>query len=293
MRRQADVDDDSTGLRFAPFPTSEWVAQHKGLADDTEEERSELGKGAFGTTYRMSNDAGLLVAAKRFSRRDVLRAGLTEETVLREAAMLRRLQHRHVVRYLGTVQARRHLLLVMELAPGGSLADRVLRRPPPEPADAERWAGELAAALEYVHWRDMLHRDIKAANVLLAAEGRALLADFGLSCVVSSSAASHRASRVGTSTYFSPERGRGETYGRAADMWALGCVVAEVLTGQLLAGPIWHDDEEVTSKREELLSKAAARCRTCEIYTALVLEHRIVFRLYSPLSTLWVRCTPG
>ncbi len=87
--------------------------------------RSELGKGAFAVTLRMAAPGGLLCAVKRFLRRDMERARLSEDVVLREAETLGRLQHPYVVRYLGLVRTRRYLLLVMELAAGGSLEDQV------------------------------------------------------------------------------------------------------------------------------------------------------------------------
>jgi serine/threonine protein kinase len=87
--------------------------------------RSELGKGAFAITLRMAAPGDLPCAVKRFLRRDMDRAGLTEDVVFKEAEMLSRLQHPNVIRYLGLVRTQKHLLLVMELAAGGSLEDQV------------------------------------------------------------------------------------------------------------------------------------------------------------------------
>lgn len=151
-----------------------WAAEHGGQADDSDEERAELGKGAFAVTLRMRNEEGLLVAAKRFLQRDMKRAGLTPEKVHKEAETLRGLQHQHVVRYLGTVSTRKHLFLVMELAAGGPLAARVRLLPPPE--NVLLWGRQLASALEYVHWRGVVHRDLKNDNVLLTDQAR--LADW-------------------------------------------------------------------------------------------------------------------
>ena len=86
--------------------------------------RSELGKGAFAVTLRMAAPGGLHCAVKRFQRRDMVRAGLSEEIVLKEAQLLGNLQHPFVIRFLGIVRTPKHLLLVMELAAGGSLEDQ-------------------------------------------------------------------------------------------------------------------------------------------------------------------------
>ncbi len=259
-RRQTEVGAEATGLEWAPVELEEWVEKHGGYDDDTSEKRSELGKGAFAVTYRMAAPGGLLCAVKRFERRDMVKAGLTEDIVLKEAEMLGKLQHPHVVRYLGFLRTRRHLLLVMELATGGSLAGQVRLLPPP--ARVEAWVRQLASALEYIHWRGCVHRDIKNANLLLAdgdEGGRVRLADFGLSFILDSSMGSQLASRSGTAAFFAPERGHGRKYGRKADMWAAGCCAVELLTGAPLAGPIWHEGGEVTRRREDLLLAAAER----------------------------------
>jgi aurora kinase len=256
-RRQVELEEAATGLTLAPVEPKVWVEKHGGCSDDSPEERSELGKGAFAFTYRMAAPGGLPCAVKRFLRRDMARAGLTEDAVRKEAAMLRQLQHPYVVRYLGLVRTRKHLLLVMELAAGGSLADQVLLLV--VPARVEVWFRQLAAALEFIHWRGCVHRDIKNANLLLGEAGDLRVADFGLSFLTDSSLASQRVSRAGTSAMFSPERGQGLPYGRAADMWAAGCCAVELLTGEPITGPIWHDGAEITRKREAMLCAAGQR----------------------------------
>jgi serine/threonine protein kinase len=259
-RRQTEVGAEATGLELAPVDLKEWVEKHRGYDDDTPEKRAELGKGGFAVTYRMAAPGGLLCAVKRFERRDMDKVGLTEDKVLKEAEMLGKLQHPHVVRYLGLLRTRRQLLLVMELAPGGSLADQVRRLPPP--AQVQAWLRQLASALEYIHWRGCVHRDVKNANLLLVDGedgGGVRLADFGLSFLLNSSLASQLVSRSGTSTYFAPERGRGREYGRKADLWAAGCCAVELLTGAPLTGPIWDEGVEVTRRREDLLRAAGER----------------------------------
>ena len=167
---QAEHVDESSILRLAPFPIEEWVAHHHGSSHDTEEDRSELGRGAFACTYRMTApDGRVLVAVKRYTRRDLRVLGLKEEDVLQEAGTLSMLQHAHVIRYLGMVRTARHLLLAMELAPGGSLAEVVRRGV--AVAEAVRLAGQLAGAVAYLHDRGVIHRDLKPDNVLLSAAG--------------------------------------------------------------------------------------------------------------------------
>ena len=167
---QIDLEDESHILRMAPFSPEEWVKDHDGTLDDSEEERSELGKGAFAVTERMTTcDSQLLVAVKRYVRRDLRRLGLKEEDVMLEASTLSKLHHPHVIRYLGVVRTKRHLLLVMELAPGGSLADIVPRAV--EVPEVVRLSAQLAAAVAYLHDCGVIHRDLKPDNVLLSEAG--------------------------------------------------------------------------------------------------------------------------
>jgi serine/threonine protein kinase len=257
-RRQMGVSDEATGLVLAPVEPAVWVEKHNGYFDDAPEQRSELGKGAFAVIQRMATREGLHLAVKRFQRRDMVKIGLTEDAVVKEAEMLSRLQHPHVVRYLGLLRTHKYLLLVMELADGGSLAEQVRLRPPP--ALVEGWVRQLASALEFIHWRGCVHRDVKNANLLLTDGGSLRLADFGLSFLGTSSQASHCMSRSGTSDFFSPERGHGRVYGQKADMWAVGCCILELMSGIPLTGPIWHEGDEVTRKREALICSAGVRC---------------------------------
>jgi hypothetical protein len=167
---QVEHEDGSHILRFAPFPLEEWIAHHHGSRRDTEEARSELGKGAFAVTLRMTTPDGRLpVAVKRYIRRDLRVLGLKEEDVMQEAATLSTLHHRHVIRYLGVVRTEQYLLLAMELAPGGSLAKVVQQGV--AVAEAVRLAGQLAGAVAYLHDRGVIHRDLKPDNVLLSDAG--------------------------------------------------------------------------------------------------------------------------
>ena len=127
--------------------------------------------------------------------------------------------------------------LVMELVHGPSLAARIAEAPLP-PDEAAEIAGQLADALGYVHSQDMVHRDIKPANILLGVDGvsgdaavRARLSDFGIVRLLGSERLTSVDFMVGTATYLAPEQARGADVGPAADVYALGLVLLEALTG--------------------------------------------------------------
>ena len=128
--------------------------------------------------------------------------------------------------------------LVMELISGPSLAAQIAQSPLTEPETREI-AVQIAGALAYVHSQHMVHRDIKPANILLGADGttgestvRARLSDFGIVRLLGSEHLTSADFMVGTASYLAPEQARGAEVGPAADIYALGLVLIEALTGQ-------------------------------------------------------------
>ena len=123
--------------------------------------------------------------------------------------------------------------VVLEYVDGETLADRLLRAGPLPPAEAARIAAEVADALAHAHERGVIHRDVKPANVLIESDGRARLVDFGIARVMED--AENRLTTTGTVAgtlrYLAPEQLRGETAGPAADVYGVGVVLAEMLTG--------------------------------------------------------------
>ena len=137
--------------------------------------------------------------------------------------------------------ASEHAYLVMELINGPSLAARIADGPVPEP-EVRVIAGQICDALSYVHAKGMVHRDVKPANILLGSDGdtdatggssvRARLSDFGIVRLLDSAHLTSVDFMVGTAAYLSPEQARGAEVGPATDIYALGLVLLEALTGQ-------------------------------------------------------------
>jgi len=210
------------------------------LADRYAIER-ELGSGGMATVF-LAHDLkhDRLVALK------VLRPELTSEVgsdrFLREIRLAAGLTHPHILPLFDSGEAGGFLYYVMPVVEGDSLRDRLKKERQLPVDDAVRIIGEVADALDYAHRRDVVHRDIKPENILLH-DGHALVADFGIGKALSAGAQDATMTQVGmalgTPTYMSPEQAAGDHLidGRS-DLYSLGCVFYEVLTGEpLYSGP--------------------------------------------------------
>lgn len=121
--------------------------------------------------------------------------------------------------------------LVMQLVEGSTLAEQLRHGPLPATRTAAIGAS-LADALSYVHGQGLVHRDVKPANVLIGADAGVHLADFGIARIVDSAHVTRTGDVLGTPAYFAPEQVSGEPVGPAADVYALGLVLLECLTGR-------------------------------------------------------------
>ncbi|MHA6619601.1 serine/threonine-protein kinase [Pseudonocardia sp. DLS-67] len=188
-----------------------------------------IGVGSSAVVRRASDlRSRAVVAVKQF------RPGASAQDVRRqsqELSLLARLRHPGLVRLRDAGVEQGVSWVVTDLAEGPSLAERIHAGPVLPPRMVCRIGAELADALAYVHTSGVVHRDVKPANVLLD-QGRARLADFGIAVSVDRTATTANGAMVGTAAYLSPEQVRGERVGPAADVYALGLVLLESLTGR-------------------------------------------------------------
>ncbi|RLN21813.1 mitogen-activated protein kinase kinase kinase 2-like [Panicum miliaceum] len=194
-----------------------------------------LGRGASGAVVWLASDdaSGELLAVKSAHA-----AGAAAQ-LRREGRVLEGLSSPHIVPCLGArAAAGGEYQLLLEFAPGGSLADEAARSAGGRLAerDIRAYAGDVARGLAYLHGRSLVHGDVKARNVVIGADGRARLTDFG--CARPAGSARPLG---GTPAFMAPEVARGEEQGPAADVWALGCTVVEMATGR---AP-WSDTDDL------------------------------------------------
>src|SRR5205823_14542034 len=141
------------------------------------------------------------------------------------------LQHPNIVQIHDTGHADGLPYFSLEFCPGGSL-DRQLDGTPWEPRKAAGLVETLAGAMHAAHAAGIVHRDLKPANVLLAADGTPKVADFDLAKRLAIAGQTQSGAILGTPSYMAPEQAGGKTVGPAADVYALGAILYELLTGR-------------------------------------------------------------
>ena len=207
---------------------------------------SQLGAGGMGEVYRardtnLGRDVAIKVLPDVFARDSDRMARFG-----REAKLLAALNHPNIATIHGLEDANNTRALVMELAEGPTLAERIAQGPIPI-EEALAIAKQIADALEYAHERGIMHRDLKPANVKVSSNDTAKILDFGLAKALEtepsaadlansptiSRMATQAGVLLGTAAYMSPEQAKAKPVDRRADIWAFGCVLYEMLTGKM------------------------------------------------------------
>ena len=197
--------------------------------------RRELGGGAMSRVFEATEVAlGRPVVVKLLS--SDLAAGVDADRFRQEIRLAANLRHPHIVPLLSANQGDGLLFYTMPYISGESLASRLAHLPRLSVGESVEIAGQVADALDYAHRQGVIHRDIKPANILLE-DGHAVVTDFGIARAVEHSADTAGTSMtipglvLGTPRYMSPEQGSGDQADGRSDLYALGCVLHEMLAG--------------------------------------------------------------
>jgi serine/threonine protein kinase len=196
---------------------------------------AELGQGGMGVVYRAED-----LRLRRMVALKVLRASLADddgyrERFLRESRLAASIEHAAIVPIYEAGETDGLLYIAMRFVDGVDLAELLRREGPLAPERAVTLVGQLGSALDAAHARGLIHRDVKPSNALIGTDGdgeHAYLVDFGITQDTTSQERLTATDQlVGTLDYLAPERIRGEPVDGRADIYALGCVLFECLTG--------------------------------------------------------------
>ncbi len=194
---------------------------------------ASIGQGGMATVYHAVHiSTGRDVALKVMHRAVALnRVGM--DRFAREAQLIASLEHPHILPLYDYDLASDPPYLVMRYMPTGTLED-VLSRGVLPPAEALHLLRQIAPAVDYAHRHGVIHRDIKPSNLMIDADGNAFLSDFGVAHLMSSTERlTGSGEAVGTPGYMSPEQGLGQPIDVRADIYALGAMLFEMVTGLL------------------------------------------------------------
>jgi DNA-binding beta-propeller fold protein YncE/tRNA A-37 threonylcarbamoyl transferase component Bud32 len=189
-----------------------------------------IARGGMGVVYRATHLALDRPVALKVIARQYADSAAFRRRFIRESQLAAQLDHPNVVPVYDAREEDGELLVAMRLVKGGDLRRRIDRDGPLPPAEALQLLGQIASALDAAHAAGIVHRDVKPHNILLEGE-HAYLSDFGLAKALGESGAASSASVVGTAHYMSPEQWRADRVGPAADVYSLGCVLYEAVTG--------------------------------------------------------------
>ncbi|TRM62454.1 ste11-like protein [Schizophyllum amplum] len=201
-----------------------------------------IGAGSFGKVYLgMEAESGLLMAVKQVelptgSAPNLERKKSMLSALEREIELLKDLQHVNIVQYLYSSLDEDHLNIFLEYVPGGSVTALLRNYGAFEEPLVKNFVRQILCGLDYLHERDIIHRDIKGANILVDNKGGVKISDFGISKKVedtlSNSNRMHRPSLQGSVFWMAPEVVKQSGHTKKADIWSMGCLIVEMLTGE-------------------------------------------------------------
>jgi serine/threonine protein kinase len=191
-----------------------------------------LGEGAMGLVYRAVREPEGETVALKVLKRALSRDSIYRQRFLREAEVAKRVEHRHLVPVVEAGEDDGVNYLAMQYVEGGSLDERIEAEGPLPLRDAVRVTAELASGLDALHREGLVHRDVKPSNIMLDRAGSAALTDFGLARGPAFTVLTKPGQVMGTLDYIAPELISGSPATPSSDVYALGCVTYECLTGQ-------------------------------------------------------------
>jgi serine/threonine protein kinase/tetratricopeptide (TPR) repeat protein len=198
----------------------------------------ELGRGGMGVVYKAEDTKLKRNVAIKFLPKHISADSEERERFKIEAQSAAALSHPNIATIHAIEESDDELFIVMEFIDGQELKDIVrARRAMPLPiTDVINYATQIAAGLQAAHEKDIIHRDIKSANIMITNKGQVKIMDFGLAKVRGGAQVTKVGTTIGTAAYMSPEQASSEEADNRSDIWSFGVVLYEMLTGKLPFG---------------------------------------------------------
>jgi hypothetical protein len=193
----------------------------------------ELGRGGMGVVYRATHTTLNRTVAVKMLFPHLAKSGEYLGRFRREAVTLARLDHENIVHVYDIEEFDANSCIVMEYVGGPSLTRVLAQQRQQDPARVRDVAAGLASALSAAHRQGIIHRDIKPDNVLFTTDGKPKLTDFGIAHMRDDNVHTRTGIMLGTPLYMSPEQARGRPVTAASDIYSLGVMMYEMLTGQV------------------------------------------------------------
>jgi serine/threonine-protein kinase len=232
-----------------------------------------LGGGGMGIVYRAQDTRLDRTVALKFLPMEWCQESLLRERFTREARAASTLDHPHICTVFDIGETPEgQLFIAMAYCPGETLKERILRGPMPID-EAIGIAIQIAEALEAAHEGGTVHRDIKPANILITDRDQVKVVDFGLAKLAGEATVTRQGSVIGTPAYMSPEQATGDEADGRSDLWALGAVLYEMVTGRrafaadheqaILLAITTSDPTPIDNLRQEVPAEVQRIIRRC------------------------------
>src|SRR6185436_18553248 len=193
--------------------------------------REELGRGGMATVYRAYDPLFEREVALKILNRDMLDDSQVRERFERETKIIAKLEHAAIVPVYDVGRDNNQLFFVMRYMSGGSLTERIQDRELSF-SQMAHIIQRVAAALDYAHDRGVIHRDLKPGNILFDEYNNAYISDFGIAKLARASVKLTSSGIIGTPTHMSPEQAMGEEVDGRSDIYSLGVILFEMLSGK-------------------------------------------------------------
>jgi serine/threonine protein kinase len=214
---------------------------------DFEIEKKPLGEGQCGLVYMAREKRSrFIVAIKEIKKQQLIKEGIAHQ-LRREIESQGRFRHPNILRLYGYFYEAEKIYLILEYAPGGELFKVLKTRGQFTEEQAAKFFDQVASGLQHCHSYHVIHRDIKLENLLVGKDGNIKIGDFGWSVHAPTSL---RKTFCGTLDYLSPEMVLDQGYDKQVDIWALGILLFEFLTGN---PPFESDNQEETFRRIQIM----------------------------------------